>query len=89
MRYFQCPKCKRLASLSDVNCYVTNITAESKDWIVNAPNLTNEICDCDSHDKHMRDLSQAQYDHETIQRAYVDSGGPVPSNTQLMQDLGI
>lgn len=89
MRYFQCAKCKTLISRNDVDCYITNKTAESKDWNVTEGNLSNEICSCNSYNKHMRELDQKQFDHETIQRAYVESAGPVPSNTQLMQDLGI
>lgn len=82
-----------LSQVNDADCHVTNhATAEPKDWTITAGNVDNEICNCDDHKKRLRELTQPQYDHEVIQRAYIDGGqqpGDVPSGTQLMTDLNI
>ena len=62
-----------------------------------AVNLSEIICEGgDGAKKRMREFkvrgnisAKDQHDHEVIQRAYVESAGPVPSGTNLMTILNI
>lgn len=76
MRYFQCSKCKTLKELDETGIkYQTDSEFDSIKFNVDI------IC----HDRRMRELSKDQYDHEIIQREYVENGGPAPVNTKLME----
>ena len=64
-RYFQCKYCKKLTLQDDTLCYITNKNiAEPKDYITNANNLSNEICNCTGAGKRLRELIEAQYNQE-------------------------
>ena len=52
---------------------------------VKSENLSDIIC----HGRRMRELSKEKYDHEVIQRNYIDNKGPAPSGTDLMNKLNI
>ncbi len=76
-RYYQCSKCKRLLSFSDILKTAAQITVLVK-----------------CHDRRMRELTDSggitgkdKYDHEVIQRDYIDGKGPAPSETVLMERL--
>ena len=46
------------------------------------PSPSEIVC----HERRKRELTEDQFDHETVQRAYI-GGGPVPSGTVLMGEL--
>ncbi len=80
MKYFQCSKCKTLLSLDETAAEYQ--TDSELDNIKLTPDI---MC----HDRRMRELTEDQYDHEVLQRDYVDNGGDGPSDTAEMQRLNI
>lgn len=87
--YFQCSKCKILKELDDTKFETKQITQEDDNIIdittIKKDNLNEIIC----HDRRMRELTKDQYDHEVIQRDYIDGKGPAPSSTNLMNSLNL
>ncbi len=46
-----------------------------------------ELIKC--HSRRMRELTKNQYDHEVLQRDYIENGGPEPSGTAEMERLNV
>lgn len=59
-RYFQCAMCKKLTILDDdAECYKPSIDNKAV-----PANLMNEVCNCTSAKRRLRELNQSQYDME-------------------------
>lgn len=87
MRYFQCSKDKKLKSLPDTYFETITITqtggTEIEKVNIKSEYLTEILC-CG---RRMRELSKDKYDHEVLQRDYIENGGPAPKDTELMKKL--
>ena len=83
--YFQCSKCKILKSVDDIKFETKTINQDDGGTIditdIKIENLSEIVC----HDRRMRELSKDQYDHEILQRDYIDNGGSIPKDTELMK----
>ncbi len=89
MKYFQCSKDKKLLELDDSKFDTNNITqtdGNSIEVVTIKPANLNEIICCG---RRMRKLTQDQYDHEVLQRDYVENGGSEPKDTNEMQRLNV
>ncbi len=80
MKYFQCGKDKILKQIDE-----TDLKYQTDSEFDNIKFTPDIVC-CD---RRMRELNKDQYDHEVIQREYVENGGPAPNGTALMGKLGI
>ena len=80
MKYFQCSKCKILKTIDETD--IKYQTYSELDIIKFTPDIT-------CHERRMRNLTKDQYDHEIIQRDYIDGKGPAPVNTVLMTEYNI
>lgn len=86
MKYFQCSKCKILKSVDDVK-FETHVITRSDDSTIEIIDIKPEfISDIACHSRRMRQLTQNQFDHETIQREHVENAGPAPEDTELMRN---
>ncbi len=89
MKYFQCTKCKKLIEM--IADKITSRTVNQTDggtidiYSVKPENLSEIIC----HGRRMRELTKDKYDHEIIQRDYIDGKGPAPVDTEHMKKLNI
>ncbi len=84
--YFQCSKCKILKTVDDIKFETTVINQDGGGTVditdIKPENLSEIVC----HSRRMRQLTQNQFDHETIQREHVENSGPAPVNTALMNN---
>ncbi len=80
MKYFQCGKCKILKEIDE-----TDIKYQTDSEFDNIKFTPDVVC----HSRRLRELTKDQYDHEVVQREYIENAGPAPSGTALMGKLGI
>ena len=50
---------------------------------------TPDISEIVSNNRRMRELTKDQYDHEVLQRDYVENGGDAPVDTNEMQRFNL
>ncbi len=89
MRYFQCSKDKKFKEVTDDKFETTNITQDDGNQISKVVIKSEHIAEILCCGRRMRELTEDQYDHEVLQRDYVDNGGSGPKDTKEMQRLNL